>query len=240
MALHRKCKNTTNVFNTCTVIWNSRAFHWNLFSELWFCSLTGDVTIRMLVIIKGWCGRVSAAQFSVNKFKVANFSESLKVAAFSFHYSSVSTKLKLSRLRGQEREGGLSERRLTSPATAWHLLIHTAEHEEVWLTAYLLSLQCFGVAKPQKQQISWNNLTCLDSSLCLGLLGPAIFNPTLPQESKTLSVFWGVGQPEKAQYYLSTSTPHPCCVHVFPFLSRCSRAAACGLNSSARPSLVAL
>lgn len=79
---------------------------------------------------------------------------------------------------------------LASQATAWHLSTHTAEHEEVSLTACLSSLQRFGATKPQKQLIL-GIISLFWVPLCekKRLLGPSIFNLSSPQESNTRVVF---------------------------------------------------
>lgn len=120
----------------------------------------------------------------------------------------------------QEREEDVSVRLFDIPC---HSLTPVDSHS--WTRGSLINclpliVAVFWSNETSKTTDSWNNLTCLDSSVWKkSLLGPAIFNSTLPQESNTLSVFWGVGQPEKTQYYLCTSsTPRPCCVHIFLFL----------------------
>lgn len=77
---------------------------------------------------------------------------------------------------------------LASQATAWHLSTHTAEHEEVSLTACLSSLQRFGATKPQKQLIL-GIISLFWGEKKKRLLGPSIFNLSLPQEPNTRVVF---------------------------------------------------
>lgn len=138
---HRHDINSANAY-ALAVRGNSGAFIGNLFDELWFWWSDNDqrtVPRRLLSLLSG----CSASLWPLPCPSLARRSPLLPIPLLS----------QLNRV--QQTEGGCRSAKTTFQwacftATAWHLSIHTAEHEEVSSTAWPLSLQCFGETKPQK------------------------------------------------------------------------------------------
>lgn len=224
---HTKCTNAVSVWR---ILSNELLVHFVgiSFMSCDFCSCghedVGDVQRTM--------GQIrSAAQIAAVCAASKRFSVSVSSCLLPFLlFLSCSSKTKLNRLwgcRNVRKSETVCRPRPPVDSRSWT--------RGSLINCLLLIVALFWSSETSKT--TWNNLTCLNTFARV-FWDPPYSTPPYHRNQKPLSVFLGCWHPEEAWCHLST--PHLCCKHIVPFLAQRVHVAACGLNSSVRPSLVSL
>ncbi len=152
-----------------------------------------------------WAARCTAVCSWVNIFNSPCFSVMIPCFPYLFCHSQISPTV----FQGAGTWGRRFLNCWTSAAAAWHLLLHTAEHEEVSLTACPFIVVVFWSSETSKTRDCWNNYTCLDSSL---------WHIQLPLTTGICILRCWPTRKESVSPLCIDTPPLLCCfVHIFPF-----------------------